>query len=204
MKRHKNNFEFSLSSVIDEDTEMFPLMSNEDEEQINTEITPKSIPILPLRNTVLFPGVIIPITIGRDRSIKLIKDTYKKDKIIGVLAQKDPGVESPEIEDLNSIGTVAHILKILRMPDGNITAIIQGRKRFELSEIVQIDPFYKANVTELIESKPSSKDKSFKALVDSVKDMSLEIIELSPNIPTEASIAIKNIESPSFVINFVS
>ena len=204
MKRYKNNFEFSLSSVIDEDTEMFPLMSNEDEEQINTEKTPKSIPILPLRNTVLFPGVIIPITIGRDRSIKLIKDTYKKDKIIGVLAQKDPGVESPEIEDLNSIGTVAHILKILRMPDGNITAIIQGRKRFELSEIVQVDPFYKANVTELIESKPSSKDKSFKALVDSVKDMSLEIIELSPNIPTEASIAIKNIESPSFVINFVS
>ena len=204
MKRHKNNFEFSLSSVIDEDTEMFPLMSNEDEEQINTEKTPKSIPILPLRNTVLFPGVIIPITIGRDRSIKLIKHTYKKDKIIGVLAQKDPGVESPEIEDLNSIGTVAHILKILRMPDGNITAIIQGRKRFELSEIVQVDPFYKANVTELIESKPSSKDKSFKALVDSVKDMSLEIIELSPNIPTEASIAIKNIESPSFVINFVS
>ena len=204
MKRYKNNFEFSLSNVIDEETEMFPLMSNEDEEQINTEPTPKSIPILPLRNTVLFPGVIIPITIGRDRSIKLIKETYKTDKIIGVLAQKDPSVESPKLEDLNSVGTVAHILKILRMPDGNITAIIQGRKRFELGEIVQVDPYYKANVTELIESKPSSKDKSFKALVDSIKDISLEIVELSPNIPTEASIAIKNIESPSFVINFVS
>ena len=204
MKRYKNNFEVSLSNVFDEETEMFPLMSNEDEEKINKEKTPKCLPILPLRNTVLFPGVIIPITIGRDRSIKLIKETYKEDKIIGVLSQKDPSIEVPELEDLNNIGTVAHILKMLRMPDGNITAIIQGRKRFELGEIVQSTPYYKANVTELIEAKPNSSDNEFQALVDSIKDISLDIIELSPNIPTEASIAIKNIESPSFVINFVS
>ena len=179
-------------------------MSNEDEEQINKEETPNILPILPLRNTVLFPGVIIPITIGRDRSIKLIKETYKRDKIIGVLSQKDATIEMPEVSDLNTVGTVAHILKMLRMPDGNITAIIQGRKRFELGEMMQEEPYYKASVTELVEAKPSKSDKEFKALVDSVKDLALNIIELSPNIPTEATIAIKNIESASFLINFVS
>ena len=204
MKRNKNDFNFSLSNVLDEETEMFPLMSNEDEEQINKESTPNTLPILPLRNTVLFPGVIIPITIGRDRSINLIKETYKGNKIIGVLSQKDPKIELPTENDMNKVGTVAHILKMLRMPDGNITAIIQGRKRFELGEIVQSDPYYKANVTELVEAKPHTTDEEFNALVDSVKDMALDIIELSPNIPSEATIAIKNIESPSFVINFVS
>ena len=204
MKKHKNDFSFSLSNAFDEETEMFPLMSNEDEEQINKEETPNILPILPLRNTVLFPGVIIPITIGRDRSIKLIKETYKRDKIIGVLSQKDATIEMPEVSDLNTVGTVAHILKMLRMPDGNITAIIQGRKRFELGEMMQEEPYYKASVTELVEAKPSKSDKEFKALVDSVKDLALNIIELSPNIPTEATIAIKNIESASFLINFVS
>ena len=204
MKKHKNDFSFSLSNAFDEETEMFPLMSNEDEEQINKEETPNILPILPLRNTVLFPGVIIPITIGRDRSIKLIKETYKRDKIIGVLSQKDATIEMPEVSDLNTVGTVAHILKMLIMPDGNITAIIQGRKRFELGEMMQEEPFYKASVTELVEAKPSKSDKEFKALVDSVKDLALNIIELSPNIPTEATIAIKNIESTSFLINFVS
>ena len=204
MKKHKNDFSFSLSNAFDEETEMFPLMSNEDEEQINKEETPNILPILPLRNTVLFPGVIIPITIGRDRSIKLIKETYKGDKIIGVLSQKDATIEMPEVSDLNTVGTVAHILKMLRMPDGNITAIIQGRKRFELGEMMQEEPYYKASVTELVEAKPSKSDKEFKALVDSVKDLALNIIELSPNIPTEATIAIKNIESASFLINFVS
>ena len=204
MKKHKNDFSFSLSNAFDEETEMFPLMSNEDEEQINKEETPNLLPILPLRNTVLFPGVIIPITIGRDRSIKLIKETYKGDKIIGVLSQKDATIEMPEVSDLNTVGTVAHILKMLRMPDGNITAIIQGRKRFELGEMMQEEPYYKASVTELVEAKPSKSDKEFKALVDSVKDLALNIIELSPNIPSEATIAIKNIESASFLINFVS
>jgi len=194
----------SLSELIEEESDFFPLLSQEDEEKIDKEKTPKTLPILPLRNTVLFPGVIIPITIGRDRSIKLIKDTYKGNRTIGVLAQKDPNIETPEKEDLNSIGTVAHILKMLRMPDGNITAIIQGRKRFEIEEFVQIEPYFKAKVNRLDEKKPENNDKEFGALVDSVKDLALQIIEESPNIPSEATLAIKNIESPSFVINFVA
>ena len=194
----------SLSELIEEESDFFPLLSQEDEEKIDKEKTPKTLPILPLRNTVLFPGVIIPITIGRDRSIKLIKDTYKGNRTIGVLAQKDPNIETPEKKDLNSIGTVAHILKMLRMPDGNITAIIQGRKRFEIEEFVQIEPYFKAKVNRLDEKKPENNDKEFGALVDSVKDLALQIIEESPNIPSEATLAIKNIESPSFVINFVA
>ena len=194
----------SLSELIEEESDFFPLLSQEDEDKIDKEKTPKTLPILPLRNTVLFPGVIIPITIGRDRSIKLIKDTYKGNRTIGVLAQKDPNIETPEKEDLNSIGTVAHILKMLRMPDGNITAIIQGRKRFEIEEFVQIEPYFKAKVNRLDEKKPENNDKEFGALVDSVKDLALQIIEESPNIPSEATLAIKNIESPSFVINFVA
>jgi ATP-dependent Lon protease len=194
----------SLSELIEEESDFFPLLSQEDEDKINKEKTPKTLPILPLRNTVLFPGVIIPITIGRDRSIKLIKDTYKGNRTIGVLAQKDPNIETPEEKDLNSIGTVAHVLKMLRMPDGNITAIIQGRKRFEIEEFVQTEPYFKANVNRLNEKRPEKNDKEFGALVDSVKDLALQIIEESPNIPSEATMAIKNIESPSFVINFVA
>ena len=194
----------SLSELIEEESDFFPLLSQEDEDKIEKEKTPKTLPILPLRNTVLFPGVIIPITIGRDHSIRLIKETYKGNRTIGVLAQKDPNIESPEVEDLNSIGTVAHILKMLRMPDGNITAIIQGRKRFEIEEFVQTEPYFKAKVNRLDEKRPENNDKEFGALVDSVKDLALQIIEESPNIPSEATLAIKNIESPSFVINFVA
>ena len=194
----------SLSELIEEESDFFPLLSQEDEDKIDKEKTPKTLPILPLRNTVLFPGVIIPITIGRDRSIKLVKDTYKGNRTIGVLAQKDPNIETPEKEDLNKIGTVAHILKMLRMPDGNITAIIQGRKRFEIEGFVQTEPYFKAKVNRLDEKRPENNDKEFGALVDSVKDLALQIIEESPNIPTEATMAIKNIESPSFVINFVA
>ena len=194
----------SLSELIEEESDFFPLLSQEDEDKIDKEETPKTLPILPLRNTVLFPGVIIPITIGRDKAIKLIKDTYKDNRIIGVLAQKDPNIEIPKKEDLNSIGTVAHILKMLRMPDGNITAIIQGRKRFEIEEFVQTDPYFKAKINRLDEKRPEQNNKEFGALVDSVKDLALQIIEESPNIPTEATMAIKNIESPSFVINFVA
>ena len=160
----------SLSELIEEESDFFPLLSQEDEDKIDKEKTPKTLPILPLRNTVLFPGVIIPITIGRDRSIKLVKDTYKGNRTIGVLAQKDPNIETPEKEDLNKIGTVAHILKMLRMPDGNITAIIQGRKRFEIEGFVQTEPYFKAKVNRLDEKRPENNDKEFGALVDSVKD----------------------------------
>jgi ATP-dependent Lon protease len=192
-----------LSDVINDETEFFPLMSDEDEQKIDKEKNPDVLRILPLRNTVLFPGVIIPITITRDRSIQLIKDAEKGDKIIGVVSQKDSNIELPKVSDLNKIGTVAQILKVLKMPDGNITAVIQGRKRFELDEVISSDPYYKANIKDYIELKPYS-DKEFDALVSSIKDLALRIIDESPNIPNEASIAIKNIKSSSFVINFVS
>ena len=195
--------ELLLSSSIDGESEFFPLLSDEDEQKIDKEKNPEVLPILPLRNTVLFPGVIIPITVTRARSIKLIKEAEKNNKIIGVVSQKDSKIELPQVSDLNKIGTVAQILKVLKMPDGNITAVIQGRKRFELNEMIETDPYYKAKIKDYVEVKPYS-DKEFDALVSSVKDLALKIIDESPNIPNEASIAIKNIKSSSFVINFVS
>jgi len=195
--------ELLLSSTVDGESEFFPLLSDEDEQKIDKEKNPEVLPILPLRNTVLFPGVIIPITITRARSIKLIKEAETHNKIIGVVSQKDSKIELPQVSDLNKIGTVAQILKVLKMPDGNITAVIQGRKRFELDEMIETDPYYKAKIKDYVEVKPYS-DKEFDALVSSVKDLALKIIDESPNIPNEASIAIKNIKSSSFVINFVS
>ena len=172
----KNQFNnLFLSDSINEESEFFPLLSDEDEQKIDKEKNPDILAILPLRNTVLFPGVIIPITITRDRSIKLIKEAEKEDKIIGVIAQKDSKIELPEVEDLNEIGTVAQILKVLKMPDGNITAVIQGRKRFEIEEIIEEDPYYKAKIKDYIELKPYS-DKEFDAVVESIKDMALRII----------------------------
>ena len=204
MRKKNKKSKLFLSDIINEDTEFFPLMSDEDEENIANEDTPKILPILPLRNTVLFPGVIIPITLGRDRSVQLIKDAEKGDKTIGVLSQVDSTIETPTQKDLNKIGTVANILKMLRMPDGNITAVIQGRKRFLLNEITVEEPYYKGSVSEINEIKPNFVNDEFEAIVSSVKDLALRIIEESPNIPTEASIAIKNIKSSSFAINFIS
>ena len=193
-----------LSDIINEETEFLPLMSDEDEAKISKEDTPGILPILPLRNTVLFPGVIIPITIGRDRSVKLIKEADNGNKTIGVVAQKDFDTELPNLKDLNAVGTVAHILKTLKMPDGNITAVIQGRKRFKIEDMAQNDPYYKANVIDLEEVKPADEDEEFGALVSSIKDLALRVIEESPNIPEEAAIAIKNIKNTSFIINFIS
>lgn len=194
----------SFSNLLEEDSEFIPLLSPEDEETMNTEEIPELVGILPLRNTVLFPGVVIPITIGRDKSIKLVKEAYHGTKIIGVLAQKDVEIEDPEPEDLNRIGTVARIIKMLQMPDGSTTVIIQGKRRFEVKEIVEIDPYFKASITAFDEIKPARKTKEFNALVDSLKDIALNIIRQSPNIPSESEFALKNIESPSFLINFIS
>jgi ATP-dependent Lon protease len=197
-------FDFNQAMpLINEETEFFPLMSQEDEEEMNNEQTPEMLSILPLRNTVLFPGVVIPITIGRDKSIKLIKDAYKNEKIIGVVAQKDVNIEDPSFEDLNKVGTVAIIVKMLQMPDGNTTVIIQGKSRFELVEQAQYEPYIKAYVKKFEEIRPKV-DKEFKAMVSSVKELAMQIIQASPNIPSEASIAIKNIESVPFLINFIS
>ena len=191
-------------NIVDEDTEFIPLLSTEDEDQMNSEKVPEELSILPLRNTVLFPGVVIPITVGRDKSINLIKDAYKGDKIIGVVAQKNDSVEDPSVDDLNKIGTVAQIIKMLRMPDGNTTVIIQGKKRFEIKEIKQTQPYLKAVISAFSESRPKKDDKEFDAVVSSLKDLALQIVKQSPHIPSEAGFALKNIESPSFLINFIS
>lgn len=198
------NFDsLSLKNVIDEEAEFIPLMTSEDEEEMNQEETPEFLPILPLRNTVLFPGVVIPITVGRDKSIKLIQDANRSDKTIGVIAQKDDSIEDPNADQLYKVGTVARILKVFRMPDGNTTVIIQGKKRFQLLEVVSLEPYHKAKI-EAYDVNKVPKSEGFNALVDSVNDIALKIIEQSPNIPTEASFAIKNIESPSFLLNFIA
>lgn len=201
-----DNFDFknlAISNMIDDEAEFIPLLSADDEEQMNSESIPEELPILPLRNTVLFPGVVIPITVGRDKSIKLIKDAYQGNKTLGVVAQKNDNIEDPEEKDLNKIGTVALILKMLRMPDGNTTVIIQGKKRFKIKEVTQTEPYLKANI-EPFNQQEKPKGKNFNALVSSIKDLASQIIEQSPNIPTEATFAIKNIESPTFLINFIA
>lgn len=198
------NFALDLTNIIDDDTEFIPLLSKEDEENMNSQKVPDVLSILPLRNTVLFPGVVIPITVGRDKSIHLIKDAYKGEKIIGVVSQKDVAIEDPGFDDLNKVGTVAQILKMLRMPDGNTTAIIQGKRRFELKEVFQTEPYLKSFIHVIPEKYPDSKDKEFIALVGSLKDLALQIIQHSPNIPSDAAFAIRNIESHTFLINFIA
>ncbi|WP_339653227.1 endopeptidase La [uncultured Salegentibacter sp.] len=189
---------------IDQDADLIPLMTPEDEEEINREELPNTLPILPLRNTVLFPGVVIPITAGRDTSIKLINEANNDSKIIGVVAQKDEEVENPSAKDIYNTGVVARILRVLKMPDGNTTVIIQGKKRFEIDEIVKEEPYLTAKIKEVPEARPELDNKEFPAIIDSIKELALQIIKGSPNIPSEASFAIKNIESSSFLINFVS
>ncbi|MBG0781906.1 MAG: endopeptidase La [Bacteroidales bacterium] len=198
------NSNFQLTDLLESDAEFIPLLSPEDEEQMNAEELPEELAILPLRNAVLFPGVVIPITVGRDKSIRLVKEAYRKERIIGVVSQKDPSVEDPSFNDLNTVGTVARILKTLQMPDGNTTVIIQGMKRFRLLEMVQETPYFRARTGAFDAEIELPKDRQFQALMQSLKDLSLQIIQKSPHIPTEASFAIKNIESPVFLINFVS
>ncbi|MDB5007256.1 MAG: endopeptidase La [Mucilaginibacter sp.] len=197
-------FEFkSALPVINEDSEFFPLMSSEDEEEMNNEALPEILSILPLRNTVLFPGVVIPITVGRDKSIRLIRDANKGNRMIGVVSQQNVAIEDPNFSQLNKVGTIALIIKMLQMPDGNTTVILQGKKRFILKDEVQSVPYIKATIEPFKEIKHKN-DKEFKAMVSSIKDMAMNIIQLSPNMPSEAGIAIRNIESTSFLINFIS
>ena len=198
------NIDSLALEALDQDAELIPLMTPEDEEEINKEEVPQVLPILPLKNTVLFPGVVIPITAGRDASIKLINDANNGNKVIGVVAQKDRDVENPSENDIFEYGTVARIIRVLKMPDGNTTVIIQGKKRFHIEKVIANEPYLKAEVSEMPEAKPASDNKEFKAIIDSIKDLALQIISESPNIPSEATFAIKNIESSSFLVNFVS
>ncbi|MBN9295713.1 MAG: endopeptidase La [Filimonas sp.] len=189
----------------EDDTDFLPIIPihENDTEQDKNLVIPDILPLLPLRNTVLFPGVVIPITVGRDKSIKAVNEAYKHDKLIGVLAQKDATIEEPAIKDLCDIGTVARIVKLIKMPDGGTTIIIQGKKRFQMSDFIEEEPYFKASIRLLPEDE-IPEEQSFEAYISSIKDLAGQIIQLSPNMPTEASIILRNIENPSFLINFVS
>ncbi|HJT74958.1 MAG TPA: endopeptidase La [Chitinophaga sp.] len=188
----------------EEEMEFMPIIPlNEDGEGQEEDKIPDELALLPLRNTVLFPGVVLPITVGRDKSIKAVNDAYKGDKLIGVVAQKDSTIEDPEVLDLASVGTVARIVKLIKMPDGGTTIIIQGRKRFRIDEIVTEDPYFKAKI-EIMHDEIVTDDPEFDAYISSIKDLAGQIIQLSPNLPSEASIILKNIENESFLVHFVS
>ncbi|MEO6070271.1 MAG: endopeptidase La [Chitinophagaceae bacterium] len=181
---------------------IIPLNESDNDSNEKIEI-PAEIALLPLRNTVLFPGVVLPITVGRDKSIKAVNDAYKGDKLIGVIAQKDSTIEDPEFKDLETIGTVAKIVKQIKMPDGGTTVIIQGKSRFRINNLVSEDPYFKASIQPLYDDEMPT-DADFEAYVSNIKDLATEIIQLSPNIPSEASVILRNIENPSFLIHFVS
>jgi len=198
------NFDSFATEHIDENAEFIPLLTTEDEEEIERERVPHVLPILPLRNTVLFPGVVVPISAGRDASIRLINEANETTKTIGVVAQTDENTEIPEGKDVYRLGTVARILRVLKMPDGNITIIIQGKKRFQIEGIVEEKPYIKAAITEVSDIKPDTNDKEFEATIDAIRDLAIKIIQENPNIPSEAAFAIRNIESTSFLINFIA
>ncbi|WP_051312920.1 endopeptidase La [Sporocytophaga myxococcoides] len=203
--KKKERISIFLPKFLEGDTgEMIPLLSPEEEEELNKEGTPDELPILPVRNTVLFPGVVIPITVGRQKSIRLVKKAYKGNRIIGVVAQENATTEEPQIQDLYKVGTVAKILKMLVMPDGNTTIIIQGMKRFQIEDVFQENPFIIAKIKILEENFPDIKKKEVKALLQSLKDSANKILKLNPEIPQDAQIALNNIESPSFLTHFLS
>jgi ATP-dependent Lon protease len=198
------SWKHSMADQEVEDHEYIPLITPEDEEQMDNEHTPEVLPLLPLRNTVLFPGVVIPITVGRDKSIRLVQEANKGNKIIGVVAQTNPDIEEPTFEDLHRIGTQATIMRMLKMPDGSTTVILQGKKRFEITGLVSTDPYFSAQVRVYPEKNRNTESKQQQALFESLKELSLKIIQLSPDIPNEASMAIKNISGLSFLTNFIS
>jgi ATP-dependent Lon protease len=196
------NNNFFMNGPEDE-MEFMPMIPLQEEGDGNDELIPAELPLLPLRNTVLFPGVVIPITVGRDKSIKAVNDAYKGDKLVGVVSQKDSQVEEPGANDLVKIGTVAKILKLIKMPDGGTTVIIQGKRRFMIDEIITEEPYFKVKIT-ILADEELKEDTDFDAMVGSIKELSSQIIQLSPNMPSEATIILKNIENPSFLIHFVS
>jgi ATP-dependent Lon protease len=195
--------EFLLPDIIDGEGDIIPIITDGNDPDIENAEIPETVPILSLRNTVLFPGVVLPISIGRPRSVQLVKDAYRSDKIVGTVAQKDPDMDNPEFNDLHTVGTIGQLVKLLEMPDGSTTAIIQGRKRMIMSALVSDNPYFVAKVRAMQETKPDSFSKDFDAIVGSLKDLSLKIIKINPNISPEASFAIKNIENNTYLINFI-
>lgn len=188
----------------DDEPDFVPLFSiEEDEEMRQGEPFPDTMPILPLKNTVLFPGIVTPITVGRDKSIRAIQKAYESNRYIGVLSQREITIESPGAVDLYQVGTIARILKLLRMPDGSTTAILQGRKRFQLDRMIAEEPYMMGNIT-VLEYDDSKNKLEFKAMVSSVRDAARNIIELSPHIPSEAVVMLRNINSDVFLLNFIA
>jgi len=192
-----------LPDILDGEGDIIPIIADGDDGELEDVEVPETIPILSLRNTVLFPGVVLPISIGRPKSIQLIKEAYRNDKIVGTVAQKEPDIENPDFKDLHTVGTIGQIVKLLEMPDGSTTAIIQGRKRMVLDKLISEDPYFIASVKTIPEVKPELLNKDFDAIVGSLKDLSLKIIKINPNISPEASFAIKNIENNTYLINFI-
>ena len=196
-----------INEFLNSESNFIPLFSMEDEEILKKEELPEVLPILPLRKTVLFPGIIIPITVGRSKSIKLAQKYSRNNEPIGVVTQKENEVEEPTIDDIYKVGTMARILKYISMPDGSVTIIVQGIKRFSVLELTQTEPFYMAKVADYLTNDydPTlDSNENFKALIDSLRDTAINMIKLSANIPKEASFALKNIESPFFLLNFIS
>jgi ATP-dependent Lon protease len=202
-KFRKQTSSILIPDIIDGEGDIIPIIADGDDVELEDMEVPEVIPVLSLRNTVLFPGVVLPIAIARPKSIQLIREVYRTDKIVGTTAQKDPDTENPRFEDLHPIGTIGQIVKLLEMPDGSTTAIIQGRKRMMLKEMVSDDPYFLAKVKPLPEIKSEFISKDFDTIVGSLKDLSLKIIKLNPNISPEASFAIKNIENNTYLINFI-
>ena len=196
--------DFLMTDMIDQNGDFIPVLTiEENRSEVDSEV-PSDLPILPLRNSVLFPGVVIPITVGRDKSVRLVKEYYRKKQLIGVVAQKDANVEEPGIDDLYKVGTVAQVIKTLQMPDGNMTVIIQGKRRFELGPLTQTEPYLKALATPYIVSEEIPHDRNFRALIQSVKELAVQIVAKAQRLPDEASFAIKNIDNPVFLLNFVA
>ena len=197
--------DFLMNDMVDSgNSEFIPVLTIDDIHLSHDENVPEVLPILPLRNSVLYPGVVIPITVGRDKSMQLVKDSYKKRKPIGVVAQKDANVEEPGIADLYPVGTVAQILKTFQMPDGNLTVIIQGKRRFEIVELQQLEPYFVASVQPFEASEEVPRDRKFKALIQSVKELAVQVVGKNQRLPEEAGFAIKNIDDPVFLLNFVA
>lgn len=205
MKRKQNKIlnNYFLPDIMDEEGEIIPIIADSEDLEMDDDKVPEDLPVLSLRNNVLFPGVVLPISIGRSKSVRLIKDAYEGDRIVGAVAQLDPEIEDPRYKDLHKIGTIGHIIKLLEMPDGSTTAIIQGRKRIELTGAVRETPYLTARVSVRKEKKNKENTREFDAIVSSLKDLSLRIIKLNPGIAQEASFAIKNIENKSYLINFI-
>ncbi|HUS87593.1 MAG TPA: endopeptidase La [Bacteroidales bacterium] len=189
--------------IVDEEGEIIPIIADANDFELDDGQMPDSLPVLPLRNNVLFPGVVLPISIGRPKSIRLIRDAYKGNKVVGTVAQIDPEIENPRYQDLNQIGSIGQIIKLLEMPDGSTTAIIQGRKRIKLTDPISEDPYLVTHFKPLIDALPPDNSREFEAIVGSLKDLSIRIIKLNPTITQEASFAIKNIENKTYLINFI-